>query len=100
MGEAPAPTDEPGQGGEGRYAVAFKKSALKELARLPKQVIARVTAAIVTLADDPRPKGCKKLRGYDDLWRIRVGDYRVIYTIEDAVLTVEVLEVVNRKDAY
>ena len=85
---------------EKKYSVAFKKSALKELENLPRQVVGRIAAAIEKLGDDPRPTGCKKLKGYENLWRIRIGDYRVLYSIEDDVLTVEILEVVNREDAY
>ena len=82
------------------YTVAVKRSALKELKRLPAKVATRVSAAIASLADDPRPAGCKKLKRYDDLWRIRSGDYRVIYSIADEVRVVEVRRVADRKDAY
>jgi len=82
------------------YRVNIKRSALKELKRLPKQDATRVSRLINGLANNPRPKGCKKLKGYTDLWRVRSGNYRVIYSIEDQILIIEVLEIVNRKDAY
>ena len=83
-----------------RYEVRIKRSALKALARLPKADVKRVRAAIYGLADDPRPRGCRKLEGYVDLWRVRVGRYRVIYAVEDGALTVAVLEVGHRRDVY
>ena len=83
-----------------RYEVRVKRSALKALARLPKADVKRVRAAIYGLADEPRPRGCKKLEGFADLWRVRVGRYRVIYAVEDDVLTVAVLEVGHRRDVY
>lgn len=56
--------------------------------------------AVDTLADDPRPIGARPLTGYPELWRIRVGDYRVIYTIRDAELVILVLRVAHRSRAY
>ena len=52
------------------------------------------------MADDPRPPGCKKLKGVENLYRLREGDYRVIYSVEDRVLRVIVVAVGNRKDVY
>ena len=73
-------------------------AALKDIAELPKHVVPRVTKVIDALRSDPRPPGCKKLKGqHEDLWRIRVGDYRVIYDIMDKVRVVEVREVGDRK---
>jgi mRNA interferase RelE/StbE len=83
-----------------RYTVFFKPSADKALARLPKTVQKRIVAAVEELQENPRPMSCVKLEGEDDLWRIRVGDYRVIYTIRDDELTVLVLRVAHRKDIY
>lgn len=83
-----------------KYEIIFKKSAFKELRSLPNKEVSRITKAISNLSDNPRPTGCKKLKGYTHLWRIRSGNYRVIYSIEDQILVVEILEIVDRKDAY
>jgi mRNA interferase RelE/StbE len=60
----------------------------------------RVVTKLDSLATEPRPPGCKKLRGADDLWRVRVGDYRIIYAIDDAHAAVEIRVIRHRKDAY
>jgi mRNA interferase RelE/StbE len=83
-----------------KYSVRFVRSARKELEALPDSVINRIFPRIEALADDPRPAGCKKLRGSRDLWRIRVGNYRVVYQIDDGVLLVEIRAVGDRKDIY
>ncbi len=67
------------------YIVLFKKSASKQIRLLPKNVLSRITVAIDELADEPRPDNCKKLKGVDDTYRIRIGDYRVIYTVDDSI---------------
>ncbi len=82
------------------YTINFKKSALKELKSFPKKEVIKITTVIASLSENPRPSGCKKLKANHNLWRIRSGNYRIIYTIEDKVLVIEILEVVNRKDAY
>lgn len=82
------------------YTISFKRSAVKELHKLPKKEIVRITELISSLSENPRPSGSKKLKGYANLWRVRSGNYRVIYDIEDQILVVEILEIVNRKDAY
>lgn len=68
--------------------------------RLPIDVQKRIVRAPEQLETDPRPPGVRKLHGEDNLWRLRVGDYRVIYTIEDGRLLVLVVRVANRRDAY
>lgn len=82
------------------YEICFKKSAFKEIEKLPTLVQNNITLAIAQLANNPRPSGCKKLQGSDDYWRIRSGDYRVIYTIEDRVLFIEIIKVAHRKEVY
>ncbi len=82
------------------YTITFKKSASKQLRKLPKAVLATVASAVDDLANEPRPDSCKKLKGSDDVYRIRVGDYRVLYTVDDSIITVEVIKVGNRKDVY
>ena len=68
--------------------------------KLSAKVYDRVKKAVDGLIVDPRPRGAIKLKGEDNLWRIRVGDYRVVYAIEDEQLVVLVVRVANRKDAY
>jgi mRNA interferase RelE/StbE len=67
-----------------KYAVEMKPSARKELEKLPARLIERIFPRLETLGSEPRPAGCKKLKGGHEEWRIRVGDYRVVYTIDDA----------------
>lgn len=83
-----------------RYAVSFKPPAVKALRRLSKAVQRRIVSAVEMLVEDPRPPGVVKLTGDDKLWRIRVGDYRVVYEIHDDRLVVLVLRVAHRKDVY
>ena len=82
------------------YGVALTSSAEKELKKLSGQLIARIVPRLENLASNPRPSGCKKLRGGDEEWRIRVGDYRVVYTIDDARLLVEVTRIRHRREVY
>ena len=82
------------------YRVVLTPAADRQLAKLPGQPREMVAAAIVTLASNPRPPGCVKLAGAADLWRIRVRDYRVIYTVVAGDLIVTVVKIGNRKDVY
>jgi mRNA interferase RelE/StbE len=75
-------------------------SAEKELKKLSGQLIARIVPRLENLGSNPRPASCKKLRGGDEEWRIRGGDYRVVYTIDDARLQVEVTRIRRRREAY
>ncbi len=84
----------------GSYAVEIKPSARKELEALPDHVLSRVVRKIQYLGDNPRPAGCKKLKGYKDLWRIRVGDWRVVYIIDDAVRIVSITRIAHRREVY
>lgn len=82
------------------YRVIVSKTASKELADLPTQAVNRIIPAIKKLGENPRPTGSKKLKGEHDSWRIRVGDYRVIYTIDDTIRVLDVRKVGHRKDIY
>jgi len=82
------------------YQIEIKPSASKELEKLPRPMIARVVAAIWELADNPYPQGVKKLAGFDRTYRIRVGDYRVLYTVYETRLVIEIIRVAHRKDVY
>ncbi len=84
----------------GSYVVQYDPKALKELAKLDKWAARRIVRAVDMLKADPRPAGARSLVGYPDLWRIRVGDYRVIYTIRDAELLVLTLRVAHRSSVY
>ena len=83
-----------------RYTVYFAPSADKALRKLPELVQRRIATATKGLNEEPRPRGCVKLKGGDDLWRIRVGFYRVVYSIEHDELIVLVVRVAHRKDVY
>jgi len=82
------------------YSVTFARSARKELEQLPKSVVARIFPRIEALAANPRPPGCTKLVGSAGLWRIRIGEYRVVYSITDEEQAVDVTAVRHRRDAY
>ena len=82
------------------YAVTFARSARRELEALEPPYAARILARIEALAVEPRPGGAKKLQGAQRLWRIRVGDYRVVYNIDDRKRAVDVVRVRHRRDVY
>ena len=82
-----------------RYQVILPKSVRKELNRLPDEIAGRILARLDGLETDPRPPDVKKLKGRD-AWRIRVGDYRVIYEIHDRVLKILVITVGHRREVY
>jgi len=82
------------------YRVALAASAEKELLALPKKVIARIVPRLEKLASVPRPPRCKKLKGGDKEWRIRVGDYRIVHVIDDAARIVDVTRIAHRRDVY
>jgi mRNA interferase RelE/StbE len=82
------------------YTVELARSTYSEIRRLPAKVVQRIMEAMQGLQEDPRPPGCKKLAGEFVTFRIRVGDYRVIYEIDDAESKVLVSRIRHRKDAY
>ena len=81
------------------YHVSIEKSVLKQLAKVPEPDYSRIKSAILSLARNPRPAGCKKLKGRS-AYRIRQGNYRVIYEVGDQQLRVLVVAVGNRRDVY
>jgi mRNA interferase RelE/StbE len=81
------------------YKILIKASASKEIKKLPKKDLQRIVDKIQALSLDPRPAGCEKLSG-DDKFRIRQGNYRIIYLIEDDRLIVIVIKVGHRRDVY
>ena len=83
------------------YKITIKKIASKELERIPLKVNRLIVKDIWALADNPRPTGCKKLKGKNNhLWRIRIGDYRVLYSIDDSIQIIDIQLVGHRKDIY
>ena len=82
------------------HRVALTASAEKELDGLPSKVIVRIMARLEQLAAGPRPPGCKKLKTGDNQWRVRVGDYRVVYEIDDTAKTVDVTRIAHRREVY
>jgi mRNA interferase RelE/StbE len=82
------------------YAITFTRAARRELEALDAGLVGRLLRRIEALAVIPRPSGCRKLRGTSNLWRIRVGDYRVIYAVSDDERVVDVRVVRHRSDAY
>ena len=82
------------------YEILFKRDVERVYRRLPQDLIARLDRAILALATEPRPSGCKKLAGFTNLYRIRVGGWRVTYAIEDDKLIILIVEVAPRGDAY
>ncbi len=82
------------------FRVVLTSSAERELKGLSAQLNARIVPRLENLADNPRPPGCKKLKGGDKEWRIRVGSHRVVYTIDDANRLVEVTRIRHRSDVY
>jgi mRNA interferase RelE/StbE len=83
-----------------RYRIEISATAERKIRKLPRADQIRVIRVIQALATHPRPPGCRKLSGYDDVFRVRIGRYRVLYAIEDRRLVIIVLKVGDRKDVY
>ena len=82
------------------YAITFARSARKELESFDAQIVKRIVPKIESLARVPRPAGCRKLKGEKNLWRVRIGDYRVVYAIYDDERRVDIVAVRHRSKAY
>jgi mRNA interferase RelE/StbE len=82
-----------------RYSLLFKESVAKDLRRIPRQDVQRILERIGQLAEDPRPPGARKLSG-EEKYRLRIGMYRVLYTVEDTIVIVVIVKVGNRRDVY
>ena len=82
------------------YRVDIVRAALKQLTRLPASVRVSCDRAILSLADEPRPHGCRKIAGSAADWRIRVGVYRVIYEVDDKSAVVRIMRVRHRRESY
>jgi mRNA interferase RelE/StbE len=82
------------------YTVALLPAAEREWRKLPREILPRINRALLSLEDEPRPHGVAKLSGSSDRWRIRVGDYRIIYKIDDAAREITVLRIAHRRQVY
>ena len=82
-----------------KYRILIKPSATKEIDALSRKDLVRVTEKIKSLSDNPRPIGCQKLSGQEK-YRVRQGDYRIVYSIEDVVLIVLIVKVGHRREVY
>ena len=82
------------------YRVLIQPHAERHLAKLPPHVAPRIRDAILALGEAPRPPGAKKLRGSRDTWRVRVGDYRVLFVVDDRNAVVHVTAAGHRRDVY
>ena len=83
-----------------KYSLEIKQSAQKELDALDDALFTRIDRKILALADNPRPAGRKKLKGYKDQWRARIGDWRVLYIVDDAAKLVTVTRIAHRREVY
>ena len=81
------------------YEVFFKKSVWKDFEPIPKKDLTKILAKISALSDNPRPPGALKLSG-QERYRLRQGRYRILYSIQDEMLTIWVVQVAHRKEAY
>ncbi len=82
------------------YTVIIKRSAQKQIEKIPVKHVNKIRAAILNLADDARPYGCIKLTGSKNIYRIREGVYRIVYEVTDNILTVYAFDVDHRKQVY
>lgn len=82
------------------YAVSIRSSAQKELQAISSPFFEKIEAKLLSLADEPRPAGCQMLRGTDRSWRVRVGDYRLVYDIDDKLKAVTVIKIGHRSNVY
>ena len=82
------------------YAVSLRSRAKREIRNLDRQILPRISTAIDSLTDDPRPAGCLKVRTTEGLWRIRVGDWRIGYEIDDEARHVTIITVGHRREFY
>jgi len=82
------------------YQIRYLRGVERDLSRLPKHILSRIDAAILSLANQPRPQGVIKLAGAKNLYRIRVSDWRIVYEIRDASQIIEIQIVAHRREVY
>ena len=83
-----------------RYEIEISRTAEKQLRKLPRADQVRVVRTMQALAGDPFPRGARKLSGYDDAFRVRTGQYRILYSVSERRLVIVVLKVGHRRDVY
>ena len=83
------------------YKVEFASRAIKDLRSIPRSYQGKIIDKAESLAENPYPRGCLKLKGLqEELWRIRVGDYRILYQVDDSVEVIDIRKIGHRKDIY
>jgi mRNA interferase RelE/StbE len=82
------------------YKIEWKQSAIKELKKLQKKTISKIIQTIETLPDNPHPPGSRKLHGAEYTYRLRAGDYRIIYSVYSDIVTIEIVRIGHRKEIY
>jgi mRNA interferase RelE/StbE len=82
------------------YVITFSRSARKELESLDGKTVRRIFPKLEALAKQPRPAGCRKLVGEENLWRVRVGEYRIIYSVDDSTREIDIIAIRHRRSAY
>jgi mRNA interferase RelE/StbE len=83
-----------------KYNVEISKTAAKALSKLPTKIAEKIENALLKLEENSRPTGSKQLSGFKDLYRLRIGDYRAIYSVKEEIVTIIVLDVGHRKEIY
>ncbi|MFH0770323.1 MAG: type II toxin-antitoxin system mRNA interferase toxin, RelE/StbE family [Candidatus Peregrinibacteria bacterium] len=84
----------------GAFGIVLKQSVLKEIRRIPVIMLERIRSHIAALAENPFPAGVEKIQGYDDCYRIRVGQYRVVYQVSDAIHIITIIRIGHRREVY
>jgi mRNA interferase RelE/StbE len=82
------------------HRIEISPAAARQLKKIDRRVLLQIAEKIDLPAAEPRPRGCEKLSGYDNLYRVRIGDYRIVYGVEDRLVVVVVLKVGNRAEIY
>lgn len=86
-----------------KYTILFTREAAKQMKKIAKSnpaIFEKIKDTITSLTDDPRPDEVKKLKGYENSYRVRVGNYRILYTISDKEVTVHIFRIATRQNAY
>jgi mRNA interferase RelE/StbE len=83
-----------------KYKIEVSATAERQLKKIRREDTIRILRSISLLADEPRPSGCRKLSGYDDIYRIRIGHYRVIYEIDGKRIIIVILKIGHRREVY
>lgn len=82
------------------YNIVWKRTAQKELRKLPKEAIAKIVGLVENLAENPYPSGTRKLAGTEHTYRLKTGNYRVIYNVSKSILIIEIIRIGHRKEIY